>query len=345
MWSPQRDGVLFGKYGTIFGEDQVSVSGPRGGGIELWTLPTKWSGSATVLSVYQPDTGSVFKLHQALTDLEIEYETESGGLRPNISSLTAREAFGPALRHSEPAFITVTYGADGLAVYVNGKLAASDPGFRLNGGLSGRLIVGDAPRQPDSFRGKVRGLAILASELNASDVWAEYRRWVEHASPGARDYKALYLFDEGQGRVIENHAGSAGRLWIPEKYTVVDKIALEPFWREFDFTREYWSGNLKNVIGFVPVGFIFYAYFRMARGARRPALYTMVVGILLSVTIEVLQAFLPMRDSGTTDIFTNAFGTYIGVVLFRGVTTWMRRRFPDQIRSAESGLSAKESRW
>jgi VanZ family protein len=316
-WPRQGDGILFGVCGTVLGEGQVSVFDPRGGSIELWALPTRWSDSATILAVYQPKTRSVFKLRQSLTDLEVEYETDNGGMRPSLYRLTAKDAFGPALHRHEVELIAVTYGTRGLNIYVNAGLSASDPSFKIDGGFSGRLIVGDAPRQPDSFRGKIHTVAIAASELSAQDVSADFRRWPDHGSPADREYAALYLFNEGQGRVIHDRSGRAGNLLIPEKYTVVDKIALEPFWREFDLTDEYWRGNLKNIIGFVPVGFIFYVYFRMARRVSKPLLYTIMVGTLLSVTIEVGQVFLPTRDSGTTDIITNTFGTWLGVVLFQ----------------------------
>ncbi len=92
---------------------------------------------------------------------------------------------------------------------------------------------------------------------------------------------------------------------------------LERPWDEFRQDWNYWKDVGINVAGFIPLGFFFCAYFYSVRRIKRPVLLTVALGFAVSLTIEVLQAFLPTRDSGMTDLITNTLGTAVGVLAFR----------------------------
>jgi glycopeptide antibiotics resistance protein len=100
---------------------------------------------------------------------------------------------------------------------------------------------------------------------------------------------------------------------------------LEPLWEEFHSDWSYWKSVGINIGGFIPLGFFVCAYLTIVRQLTRPALVTIILGAAVSVTIEVLQAYLPTRDSGMTDILTNTLGTGLGVALYRWPATFLNK--------------------
>jgi hypothetical protein len=269
------------------------------------------------LAFYTPGNPHQLSLRQSLADFELQ-------------TGTAHFYLANAFRKPRPVFLTVTVGASGTDVYANGVLARTASQFRLTAkDFTGRLILGDSPAQPDNWSGQLLGLAIYRRELTPTEVQRHYQTWTKALHPAifADDRNiALYLFDERAGNVVHDRASSGADLEIPEQYRVSDKIFLEPFWKEFSLSRSYWDSVVKNVVGFLPFGFCFYPCLLLHK-VRRPALATVILGTLVSLTIEILQAYLPTRDSGTTDIFTNTLGTWIGVAIFRATSGLLMRKF------------------
>jgi hypothetical protein len=265
-------------------------------------------------------------MRQSESDLEIQAK-QNGRWRARTAKFYVHDVF----RKAKPVFVGVSSGAHGTAVYVNGVLVKATTQFRLSGEhFVGRLIVGDARGQTDSWRGQLFGLAVYHSELTQAQVARHYRTWTPAGRPavvGDERTVALYLFNEHEGNVAHNTAGPGFDLQIPGKYVVLDKIFLEPFWHEFTLSRSYWSAALKNIVGFIPLGFCFYHYLRGLR-VKHVRLVTVMLGTAVSVTIEVLQAYLPTRDSGMTDIFTNTLGTWIGVASYKVVGSVLARNLP-----------------
>jgi len=320
-WLRNRSGLLFGRNGTVISSGAfkpTSEEGGTSGSVEVWLRPLHIWDACTFLAFCTPGNPHQFSLRQYEAGLE---------LQAGIPSLYVKNAF----RRSGRVFVTITSGVHGTAVYIDGLLARTAPQFRLSPeAMTGRLVLGDSPGQPDSWSGQFLGLAIYHRELTGSQVLRHYQTWTQGKRPEISEDErniALYLFDERIGNVVHDRAGSGVNLYIPEKYVVLDQIFLEPFWKEFNMSRSYWSSALKNIVGFIPFGFCFYACLS-ARKVRRAALATVILGALVSLTIEILQAYLPTRDSGTTDIFTNTLGTYIGTVAFKTVVPILAARFP-----------------
>jgi hypothetical protein len=327
MWLGNANGLAFGTHGTVMSLNAlrpVRAHENSAGSVEIWVRPVRWSNSATLVALYKPKSGIQFALRQALSDLAVSTEIRDRGGREVKNHFLVDDALGAALRQKKTIFITITCNEQGTTVYLDGVLAKAEPRFHVDPEVfTGRVILGDSAWQPDSFRGQVHGLAVFESALDSTRILQHYHVWLETGQPDvAREDRdlAIYLFNEQTGPIIGSHAEVAERdLYIPDKYEVIDKIALEPFWEEFDFSRSYWSGNIKNIIGFIPFGFCFSAYFSRAGRAGRATRFTVILGAIVSLTIEVFQAFLPTRDSGTTDLITNSIGTYLGVLGYNKV--------------------------
>jgi VanZ family protein len=320
-WLPYRNGLRFGSNGTAFsshGFDAASASRDAQCTVEIWLKPRRLWAKGTILAFYNPASPNQLSINQSLTDVELKREV----LRQPSGSSAGHLYVANAFRRPGPLFLAITSGTRGTEVYLDGLAGGTAPHFRiLAKEFTGRLILADSPGQPDAWQGDLMGLAIYNAELSAPQIRRHFKTWVQRERPevSVEDRNVLlYLFDERGGTIVHDLAASGLDLQIPETYAVLDKISLEPVWREFSMSRSYWSAAAKNVIGFVPFGFCFYACL-LAHKAERPAPRAVVLGLFVSLTIEVLQAYLPTRDSGTTDILTNTLGTYAGIWTYRAL--------------------------
>ncbi len=72
-----------------------------------------------------------------------------------------------------------------------------------------------------------------------------------------------------------------------------------------------------NVLLFIPFGFAIGGKFRRrAKSGVATILWALAAGASLSYGIEFLQLYIPLRDSGWTDVITNGSGAGVGCLLF-----------------------------
>jgi VanZ family protein len=339
-WLENRNGIRFGRYGTVASFRVFDGTSGPGSSIEIWLQPRRIWDSGTFLAFYNPTTQRTLSFRQSRTHLLLQQRS------PEDRRRRTKLYTDNILQRSGSNFLTITSGPRGIRIYNDGVLATVSSRFRLiPADFYGRLVIGDSPGEPDNWSGQFFGLAIYGRQLNANEVLMHYSTWARTGRPtiSLDEYAlAVYVFNEHHGAIIRDQTGRGVDLQIPERYQVLDKIVLEPFWSEFSMSRSYMSAVFKNIIGFVPLGFCFYAWWSMILRPKWAAVATIVLGTTVSITIEILQAFLPTRGSGTTDIITNTLGTWIGVALC-AMSSAMPARFsrslPFSISRERSGSS------
>jgi VanZ family protein len=319
-WLSGGNGLFLGKHGSLVSASPLSVvDGTQASdfcSIEIWLKPnrTNAEGLGMILAFYSPASRlTTFSLRQFQGGLVMERENPYSV--PKKTEIYVGEVFGG----QRPVLVTITSGGSGTATYVDGVLTKTVPRFMLSSrDLTGQMVVGNSPSTSYSWSGQLKGLAIYDHELSSAEVAHGFEDWTRGSyltTATNEGVVARYVFDEGKGGVARNQFYPATNLLIPERFFVLNERFLERPWDEYQPGWRYWRNVLVNIVGLVPLGFFFYAYFSTIPKIRRAASLTMVFGFAVSLTIEVLQSFLPTRDSGMTDLFTNTLGTALGVIL------------------------------
>ena len=170
------------------------------------------------------------------------------------------------------------------------------------------MILGNSPTGESPWRGDLLSLSFFPKALSPAEI--EY--------PGNNPV-IRYNFSEGSGGYCRGGTDSRYDLFIPPFFRAPKKGILVPPWRVQKYDRSFWKDVFVNILGFIPFGFAVYAWLGK-NGARKSASVTVIVLLLgagISLFIELLQVYLPTRDSSFTDVMNNVLGTYIGAQLFR----------------------------
>lgn len=317
-WMERANGVRFGEYGTILslGTFQMrSSQGPAPYSFEIWLQPGLTIDTNTFLAFYTPESPGSFSLHQSNADLVLE-----GGSQTDDQATPARIYVDNVFRQAKQVFITITLGPEGSTVYIDGALVRKFHQFRPSSNdFRGQLVIGDSPVKTDTWSGQLHGLAIYNRELTALQALDHCKTWTTEKKPQVAENEnlvAAYLFREQAGNVVHNEVRGGIDLYIPARYMILHEKFLELPWTEFHADWGYLKNVLINVGGFIPLGIFFCAYLSSVLQVKHAPVATVILGGSVSLTIEVLQAYLPTRQSGVTDLITNTLGTGVGVMLY-----------------------------
>ncbi|MGB2607029.1 MAG: VanZ family protein [Candidatus Sulfotelmatobacter sp.] len=284
--------------------------------LEILLRPASITSSSTILSFYTANNPGQFLIRQWRDSLLVRSAIETGG------QIQQRKLdVDHALQAGKIILVTIVSGPNATAVYSNGQDLQDFPRFTISPSeLSGEIVIGNSPVDYDPWSGDILGLAIYSDELTPEQVFEHYEEWTGNRNLGPSRLSgatAVYSFAERAGHEIHSAIVSGPDLEIPRYFEVPHKALLSSPMKEFQANWEYVKDGLQNVAGFIPLGFVICAYLMSTRGRGRSIFLTIFAAATLSFIIEVLQAYIPRRVSGTTDIFTNTLGAALGAALAR----------------------------
>lgn len=221
-------------------------------------------------------------------------------------------------------FVTITTGKEGTKLYLDGKHVRTNKELTLKMPTEGetRLLLGNSVYGKHPWRGDVYGLALYDYPLSSKEAQLHFNRWAETGNfsfAGNENPSLLYLFDEKEGTRVLDHAGGNHHLELPSMMKILERKILEPPWKDIRLDRNYLKDAIINLIGFIPFGFILFATFLRFGGVfeKHGVLITAAFCFLVSIALELFQAWIPSRSSQMMDLVLNTLGGFTGAVLYR----------------------------
>lgn len=318
-WLPGISGLKFQEPALVISNGPlkpVEAGGSESYSLELLLRPASTRSVHTILAFYTSTGPRQFMVRQWRDGLLVTHNAAVESDKSRTIKFDIDHAFHPG----KLVLVTISSGAHGTMVYMDGQPVQSFPGFRISRSeLSGEIVLGTSPVNYLPWSGQLCGLAIYSKELTPADAMLHYEQWTDPSgrTPDLSGAIARYSFVEAGGHQIHNEVGSEPDLDIPSTFSVPHKRLLQSAPSEFKADWKYVYDVLTNIAGFVPLGLIVCACFASTTGHWKAMLMTTATCGILSFVIEVLQYYIPRRGSGTTDIITNTLGAALGAMLMQ----------------------------
>ncbi len=223
-----------------------------------------------------------------------------------------------ALEKGKPRLLTITSSRQGTSIYLDGMPAKHHQGTALLGeresirGLS--VILGNSRDLKSSWTGSILALRVFERASDEGKVAQEVME--PEADSSHWGLIADYSFEKNHEGIVPDLSGNRNEMEVPRQINFTNRILAWPdrvVLKGVSLTGDV----IVNIVGFVPFGFLLAFWHGQAKGARqsRSFLFAVLIGVLVSFTIEVAQAFIPVRDSSLIDLMCNTGGAVLGALL------------------------------
>ncbi len=324
-WISERPGIRFSKYGIAYTDPFVKsieegISKLNGFSIIIAFKPESFheGGFNFILSIHNGKNDDQLLVGQWRSYIIVMNGDDYSNKRktPRI----AANIFSPAPRK---IILTISTGKEGTKLYVGSQLVKtnSDLILKFPKGDKTRLIIGNSIYGKHSWNGEIYGLALYDYPLNANEALFHTKRWHKDQNLSLTEKgkpAVLYLFDEKRGKRAFDHGEGKLHLEIPPRMHALEKIILSLPWIGSELNKFFFIDIIVNFLGFIPLGFaLSITLFKFnVTSEKRVVLMTVASCFILSLTIEIVQAWVPSRTSSIMDVMSNTSGALIGSVIY-----------------------------
>jgi len=252
-----------------------------------------------------------FALAQRGRDLTVFLKVAGEPPGRNLCVIRIRDVFAQGRRDH----IAVVWDRRSARIYARGKLLAAKAalGRFSDWDPCGRVYVGNDDSGRHSWWGDFHRLTVcdrgLTSDLLLSGDHEARRRIA----------LLYYSFEVNAAtQVVENQGKRAtgANLLVPTRFELPGTRLLALASPHYLRSRSFMLDAAVNVLGFVPLGWLAVLELMVRSRSRRQAFACgVLLGLALSLSIELLQALLPLRDSSVLDLINNTMGTAVGAWL------------------------------
>lgn len=321
------NGLRFGDYGQAYGTAPLEIEGAEQFTVEL--IASSFEGvrrSIDSLVSIESQTGTQFAIEIWTGDLVV-----AGWFRDRTSRTTVftRLFCGGVFRSRNARVIVLTSGSQGFTVYVDGEAQRVFPNLILaSRTFDGTLLLGQSAEGHQNWRGTIQGLLISERWLDAKAAHHDYEAWQKYDSArlvGRSQKECLFTFSERIRTAVQHEGNLCTDLTIPENFHPLRRRVLKlPTHEEITNISDIGL----NLLGFLPLGCLFVWYLRLRGGFSiiRVVFITIMIGALSSLSIELLQVYLPSRDSSLLDLIINTLGTALGAAFGASSFPWLVRK-------------------
>jgi hypothetical protein len=331
-WLKRENGIYFHNRGIVYGPSEFNnLNGQslfkkiESISIELWLTPGRDDddGFSCIFGLYDVDRPEVFSLSQVKSLLNLSAYQNPGKNKKDPHNWRWLKN---ALLKGKKRLLTITSDKNNTAVYLDGKKVGEYRNYSL---LPTKeltpawcVVIGNDPTGKRPWTGKIHGMALYNHSLSSKKVFEHFEKWREDSAISLlkeKKFIALYPMDEQKGHLIHNALNNRYNLLIPDRFIILKKNFLKFSGDALKLNDTSLQDMLINIIGFIPLGYLSLVTICSIKSSWtsswRLIILAVVGGTSISLFVEILQAYLPTRNSSLTDLIFNIIGTGLGVIL------------------------------